>query len=133
MDFALGKYARLKPCAPAQRQTSRSAEEGLAHCFFGGLPAFDGLIDDDCGVGDSHPETDFFDGESSPCGNADAQHLFVAKVPPAVGYSEVASQMRLTRRTKKAARLKARQLMTGRAEGSKADDGTRAVIARKMK
>ena len=115
MDFALGKYARLKPCAPAQRQTSRSAEEGLAHCFFGGLPAFDGLIDDDCGVGDSHPETDFFDGESSPCGNADAQHLFVAKVPPAVGYSEGSLPNETDEENEEG----------GKAEGSPVDDGAR--------
>jgi hypothetical protein len=47
--------------------------------------------------------------------------------------ANVASHRMLTRRTKKIARLKARQLMTERADGSRADDGTNAVNAMKMK
>jgi hypothetical protein len=45
----------------------------------------------------------------------------------------VASQSRLVRRMMNRVRLKARQLMTGSAEGSRAADGPRAATTRNVK
>ena len=68
--------------------TGRFAEERVANGFSRGLPTLDGLVDDHRCVGHRHPEADRFDGKSSPCGDANSKHLFVAIVPPAIRYGQ---------------------------------------------
>src|SRR6266699_4217088 len=125
--------ASVTRCLSLSRWNLSYTQECVPHRPLRRLPDLNHLEHDHRRIGDCNPDAHGLDWQPGPRPNKQAHHLLLLVTPPAVRNGQGRLPKQLTSRIMNSVRLKARQLMTGRAEGKKLTAGTMPPATRRVK